>query len=95
MARDLARCLVTSSGVSPGHDLKCPRWMARRKVEGGGLKAQPWRKAARSSLVFGLWTALFAWAVDLVRLGMIVGRAVDLGARGESRGRWLGFVHPG
>jgi hypothetical protein len=40
VASDFGKCLVTKNAVRPGHELKCPRWMARRKVDGGGLKAQ-------------------------------------------------------
>jgi len=52
VASDLERCLVMSDGVRPGQDWKCPRCTARRNVEGTGLKAQAWRKLARSCLVW-------------------------------------------
>jgi hypothetical protein len=32
VASDFARCLVTRDAVRPGHELKWPRWMARRNV---------------------------------------------------------------
>jgi hypothetical protein len=40
VASDFGRCLVTKDEVRLGHESKCPRWMARRKVDGSGLKAQ-------------------------------------------------------
>ena len=37
--------------VSPGHEVKWPRLIARTRVETTGLKIVPWRKEARSALV--------------------------------------------
>ena len=39
VAIDFVRCLVMREVVRPGHEEKCPRRMARTKVEGTGLKA--------------------------------------------------------
>ena len=59
MASDLARCLVTREGVRPGQEAKWPRWIARRNVEGFGLKAQAWRKEEVSRLLLICWMALW------------------------------------
>ena len=40
VASDFCKCLVMRLVVSPGQESKWPRWMARRKVEYCGLKAQ-------------------------------------------------------
>ena len=40
VARDLVRCFVMRDVVNPGHVVKCPFLIARRKVDGCGLKAQ-------------------------------------------------------
>ena len=46
VARDFGRCFVMIDSVRPGQDEKCPHLMTQRKVDGRGLKANPWRKAA-------------------------------------------------
>ena len=48
---DFGRCFLMRDVVSPGQDDKCPRFMARRNVDGMGMYAAPWRKAARSDLL--------------------------------------------
>jgi hypothetical protein len=40
VASDFGRCLVTKDAVRLDQESKCPRWMAHRKVDGSGLKAQ-------------------------------------------------------
>jgi hypothetical protein len=81
VARDLERCLVTKDAVRPGHELKWPRWMARRNVDGRGLKAQACRKAARSCLVRARRMAPFAeWWETVRRSGD--GESGDFGASG-------------
>ena len=42
VAIDLTRCFLTRVVVRPGHVAKWPFVMARRKVDGRGLKAVPW-----------------------------------------------------
>ncbi len=51
VASDLGRCFLMSDSLRPGHEEKWPRRIARRKVEGDGLKAQPCKNAASSPLV--------------------------------------------
>ena len=55
------RYFVMSDTVKPGHVLKWPRFIARRKEDGVGLNAAPWRKRARSVLVVQFRTALLAY----------------------------------
>ena len=50
--RKLGKYFVMRDSVRPIQDKKWPRLMARRKVDGIGLKAHPWRKAASSLFVF-------------------------------------------
>ncbi len=51
VASDLARCFVIRDKVRPGQEVICPRWIARRKVDGFGLKHVACKYAARSYLV--------------------------------------------
>ncbi len=51
VASDLARCFVIRDEVRPGQEVICPRLIARRKVEGFGLKHVACKYAARSCLV--------------------------------------------
>lgn len=83
VARDLAKCLVTSDAVRPGHDLKWLRWIARRKVDSIGAKAHAWRKTARSCLVVTFRMAPFTecWSLPFGFVGSVSGRAA-FGARG-------------
>ena len=74
---DLGSFLRISSEERPGQVTKCPRLMARTKVEGTGLNAVAWRKPARSVCVWAQRIALVA----LDRIGLVVG----LGTTG---GRW-------
>ncbi len=83
VARDLGRCFVISVAVRPGHELKWPRLIAHRSVDGSGLKAQAWRKAARSCVVrrwrmapLATWRFAGGWDAS-VDSGMVA-----LGARG-------------
>ena len=46
VARDFGRCFVMRDSIRPSQDEKWPRLMEQRKVNGRGLKAHPWRKAA-------------------------------------------------
>ena len=50
--RDFCKYFVMRNCVRPGQDKKWPCLMARRKVDGRGLKVHPWRKAASSIFVF-------------------------------------------
>ena len=52
---DFVRCLLIRELVSPGHELKCPFVIARRKVDGVGLNMQAWKYPARSCLVCEFW----------------------------------------
>ena len=68
--------------VSPGQEVKCPRLIARTRVETTGLKSAPCRKEARSALIDLERIALEA--MDRVNDGALVtmeGRE-DLGAKG-------------
>ncbi len=53
-----------------GHESKCPCSMARRSVDGFGLKAQAWRNRARSDLVLAWRMMLLAWCDGV---GVLVG----------------------
>lgn len=61
VAIDLGRCLVMRCCDRLGHESKCPCLMARRRVDGLGLKAQAWRNLARSDLVLAWRMTLLAW----------------------------------
>ena len=60
VARDFWRYFVTRVVLRPGQDWKWPRWVARRKVEGEGLKAQACKKFASSCFVVLLRSVLLA-----------------------------------
>ena len=49
---DFGRCFFMRYVVSPGQDDMCPRFMARRNMDGMGINAAPWRKSARSDFLF-------------------------------------------
>lgn len=51
VASNFARRLVARDTVRPGREIKWPRWIAQKNVDGMGLKGQGWRKVARSCLV--------------------------------------------
>ena len=51
VARGFGKYFIMRDSVRPGQDEKCPRLMTRRKVDGRGLKAHPWRKATSSLFV--------------------------------------------
>ena len=51
MAIDFVRCFLMGELVSPGHELKCPFVIARRKVDGVGLNMQAWKYPAIYFLV--------------------------------------------
>ena len=53
VASNFGRCFLMRAVVSPGQDEKCPHFMARRNMDGMGLNAALWRKAAKSD--FLLW----------------------------------------
>ena len=73
MARNFGKYFVMRDYVKPGHDEKWPRLMARRKVDGRGLKAHPWSKAASSLFCFcmpdGLVGKVILRFIRLWRLG--------------------------
>ena len=46
VAREFGKYSAMRDSVRPSQDKKWPRFMALRKVDGRGLKAHPWRKAA-------------------------------------------------
>ena len=52
MASDFGRCLVMRVGVRFGQESECPRYTARSRVEGFGLKAQACRYFYKSCFVF-------------------------------------------
>ena len=52
MASDFGRCLVMIFGVRSDEESKCPRFTARSRVEGFGLKAQACRYFDKSCFVF-------------------------------------------
>ena len=52
---DFVRFLLMRGLVSPGHELKCPFVIARRKVDGVGLNIQAWKYPAGSCLVCEFW----------------------------------------
>ena len=58
--RDFGKYFAMRDSVRPGHDEKWPLLMARRKVDGRGLKAHQWRKAASLLFVFTCLMALLA-----------------------------------
>ena len=52
MASDFGGCFVMRVGVRFGQESKCPRFTARSRVEGFGLKAQACRYFDNSCCVF-------------------------------------------
>ena len=60
VARDFSKYFVMRDSVRPGQDKKWPHLMARRKVDGRGLKVHPWSKSASSLFVFACLMALLA-----------------------------------
>ena len=75
VASDFFKCLVIRVVVRPGQESKWLCRIARRKVEYCGLKAQAWRKAARSCLVL---TFLMAPLAECCTCGV----SVSFGASG-------------
>ena len=63
MARDFGRYFVMRESVRPGQGEKWPCLMTKRKVDGRGMKAHPWRKAASS--LFSLHTLWLRWQDDV------------------------------
>jgi hypothetical protein len=92
---NFGRCLVTNEAVRPGQESKWPRWMAPRKVEGSGLKAQACRKAARSCFVERCRMAPFAaWRRGLGDAGTRGGDNAAFGARGIVHSPFAGSRWP-
>ena len=60
VVRDYGKYFMVRGYVGPVQDKKWPRLMARRKVNGRGLKAHPWSKAASSLFVFACLVATLA-----------------------------------
>ena len=52
MTSDFGRCFVMRVGERFGQESKCPRFTARNRVEGFGLKAQACRYFDKSCFVF-------------------------------------------
>ena len=52
MASDFGRCFVMRVGVRFDQESKCPRFNARSRVEGFGLKTQACRYFEKSCFVF-------------------------------------------
>ena len=50
--QEFGRCFVMRDSVRPVQDENWPHLMERRKVNGRGLKAHSWRKAASPLFVF-------------------------------------------
>ena len=83
VAVDFGRWWRIKLVVRPGHDRKCPLWMALRRVDTTGLKAAAWRKEARSALVADVRMALaMDWDLE-ARVG--VGGRIGL-ERGDGAG---------
>lgn len=94
VARDLGRCLVMRDAVSPGQELKWPRRMARRKVEGRGLKAHACRNAASACLVTPFWMAPLAEWRGVGSVWCSVGGKGAFGARGTVHRPLVSFRSP-
>jgi hypothetical protein len=81
VAIDFGRCLEINSVVNPGQLSKCPRAIARRKVDGTGLKAHPCKKDASSACVLVVWMiplALCVRVLGALGIGLVLGsRGID------------------